>query len=65
MPYLIEQFFIKMNDLSSLNTDVVKNMAKKLYISNRKIRTTSKGRFVSKTKLNPITEKKVEKKSNK
>ena len=58
-----QQFFIKMNDLSSLNTDVVKNMAKKLYISNGKIRTTSKGRFVSKTKLNPISEKKEEKKN--
>ena len=55
-----QQFFIKMNDLSSLNTDVVKNMAKKLYISNGKIRTTSKGRFVSKTKLTSISEKKEE-----
>ena len=57
-----QQFFIKMNDLSSLNTDVVKNMAKKLYISNGKIRTTSKGRFVSKTKLTSISEKKEENK---
>ena len=55
-----QQFFIKMNDFSSLNTDVVKNMAKKLYISNGKIRTTSKGRLVAKTKLAAISEKKEE-----
>ena len=55
-----QQFFIKMNDFSSLNTDVVKNMAKKLYISNGKIRTTSKGRLVAKTKLPAISEKKEE-----
>ena len=59
-----QQFFIKMNDLSSLNTDVVKNMAKKLYISNGKIRTTSKGRFVTKTKLNTVNEKKEESKKS-
>lgn len=47
-----------MNDLSSLNTDVVKNVAKKLYLSNGKIRTTSKGRFNTRTKLAAITEKK-------
>ena len=46
-----QQFFIKMNDLSSLNTDVVKNMAKKLYLSNGKIRTTSKNRFTSKSRF--------------
>ena len=57
-----QQFFIKMNDLSSLNTDVVKNMAKKLYISNGKIRTTSKGRFMNKTRLASISEKKEENK---
>ena len=59
-----QQFFIKMNDFSSLNTDVVKNMAKKLYISNGKIRTTSKGRFVAKTKLPSISEKKEENKKS-
>ena len=59
-----QQFFIKMNDFSSLNTDVVKNMAKKLYISNGKIRTTSKGRFVAKTKLPAISEKKEETKKS-
>ena len=32
-----QQFFMKMNDLSSLNTDVVKNMAKKLYFADGKI----------------------------
>ena len=57
-----QQFFIKMNDLSSFNTDVVKNMAKKLYLSNGKIRTTSKGRFMNKTKLASISEKKEENK---
>jgi hypothetical protein len=57
-----QQFFIKMNDLSSLNTDVVKNMAKKLYISNGKIRTTSKGRFMNKKILPSITEKREENK---
>ena len=51
-----------MNDLSSLNTDVVKNVAKKLYLSNGKIRTTSKGRFNTRTKLAAITEKKEENK---
>ena len=45
-----QQFFIKMNDLSSLNTDVVKSMAKKLYISNGKVRTFSRNRFSSKSK---------------
>ena len=64
-----QQFFIKMNDLSSLNTDVVKNMAKKLYFANGKIRTTSKNKFASKTKFSPSgiqTEKKDEsKKTNK
>ena len=59
-----QQFFIKMNDLSSLNTDVVKNIAKKLYISNGKIRTTSKGKFTNKTKLPAITEKKEETKKS-
>ena len=57
-----QQFFIRMNDLSSLNTDVVKNVAKKLYLSNGKIRTTSKGRFNTRTKLAAITEKKEENK---
>ena len=46
-----QQFFIKMNDLSSLSTDVVKSMAKKLYFSNGKVRTTSKNRFNSKSKF--------------
>ena len=46
-----QQFFIKMNDLSSLNTDIVKNMAKKVYLSNGKIRTTSKNRFTYKSKF--------------
>ena len=46
-----QQFFIKMNDLSSLSTDVVKNMAKKLYLSNGKVRSTSKNRFASKSKF--------------
>ena len=55
-----QQFFIKMNDLSSLNTDVVKNMAKKLYISNGKIRTTSKSKLISRSKLASISEKKEE-----
>ena len=59
-----QQFFIKMNDISSLNTDVVKNTSKKLYISNGKIRTTSKGRFSTKAKLTPITEKKEENKKS-
>ena len=45
-----QQFFIKMNDLSSLSTDVVKSMAKKLYISNGKVRTFSRNRFSSKSK---------------
>ena len=64
-----QQFFIKMNDLSSLNTDVVKTMAKKLYFANGKIRTTSKNKFASKTKLSPSgsqTDKKDEsRKTNK
>ena len=64
-----QQFFIKMNDLSSLNTDVVKNMAKKLYFANGKIRTTSKNKFASKTKFTPsasLSEKKDDsKKTNK
>ena len=50
-----------MNDLSSLNTDIVKTMAKKLYLSNGKIRPTSKNRFASKLKYAPTlnqTEKK-------
>ena len=55
-----QQFFIKMNDLSSLSTDVVKSMAKKIYISNGKIRTTSKGRFSPKTNLTSVSEKKEE-----
>ena len=64
-----QQFFIKMNDLSSLSTDVVKNIAKKLYNSNGKIRSTSKNRFASKSKFAPTgtqSEKKDEiKKTNK
>ena len=63
-----QQFFIKMNDLSSLSTDVVKNMAKKLYFSNGKIRTTSKNRFNSKSKFSLTgnqSEKKEESKKNK
>ena len=60
-----QQFFIKMNDLSSLNTDTVKNMAKKIYISNGKIRTTSKGRFSPKTNLSVVSEKKSENKKSK
>ena len=64
-----QQFFIKMNDLSSLNTDVVKNMAKKLYLSNGKVRTTSKNKFVSKSRFaltGTQSDKKEEsKKSNK
>ena len=59
-----QQFFIKMNDFSSLNTDVVKNMAKKLYISNGKIRTTSKGKFMPKAKLPSINEKKEDNKKS-
>ena len=59
-----QQFFIKMNDVSSLNTDVVKNMAKKLYISNGKIRTTSKPKLITKTKLAAISEKKEENKKS-
>ena len=59
-----QQFFIKMNDLSSLNTDVVKNMAKKIYISNGKIRTTSKGRFSPKNNLSSVSEKKSENKTS-
>ena len=59
-----QQFFIKMNDLSSLNTDVVKNMAKKIYISNGKIRTTSKGRFSPKNNLSSVSEKKSENKKS-
>jgi hypothetical protein len=46
-----QQFFIKMNDLSSLNTDVVKNMAKKFYFSNGKVRANSKNRFGSKPRF--------------
>ena len=62
-----QQFFIKMNDLSSLNTDVVKSMAKKLYFSNGKVRTTSKNRFASKSKFNTgsQTDKKEDTKKNK
>ena len=59
-----QQFFIKMNDLSSLNTNVVKNMAKKIYISNGKIRTTSKGRFSPKNNLSSVSEKKSENKKS-
>ena len=59
-----QQFFIKMNDVSSLNTDVVKNMAKKVYISNGKIRTTSKPKLITKTKLAAISEKKEENKKS-
>ena len=59
-----QQFFIKMNDLSSLSTDVVKSMAKKIYISNGKIRTTSKGRFSPKTNLTSVSEKKEETKKS-
>ena len=39
-----------MNDLSSLNTDIVKTIGKKLYFTNGKIRSTSKNRFASKLK---------------
>ena len=64
-----QQFFIKMNDLSSLNTDFIKNMSKKIYFSNGKVRSTSKNRFGSKSKLalsGMQSEKKDEnKKSNK
>ena len=62
-----QQFFIKMNDLSSLNTDVVKSMAKKLYFSNGKVRTTSKNRFASKSKFTTgsQTDKKEDTKKNK
>jgi len=64
-----QQFFIKMNDLSSLNTDIVKNMAKKLYLSNGKVRSTSKNRFASKVKftttLNQTEKKEDNKKTNK
>ena len=56
-----------MNDLSSLNTDVVKSMAKKLYFSNGKVRTTSKNRFASKSKFTTgsQTDKKEDTKKNK
>ena len=62
-----QQFFIKMNDLSSLSTDVVKNMAKKLYLSNGKIRSTSKNRFANKSKFSSsgtLSEKKDENKKS-
>jgi hypothetical protein len=55
-----------MNDLSSLSTDVVKNMAKKLYLSNGKIRSTSKNRFANKSKFSSsgkLSEKKDKKKN--
>ena len=49
-----QQFFLKMNDLSSLRTDVVKNMAKKLFLSNGKIRKTSKNKYASKFRFSPL-----------
>ena len=48
-----QQFFIKMNDLSCLKTDIVKSLAKKLYVSNGKVRTTSKSRISSKSRFPP------------
>ena len=62
-----QQFFIKMNDLSSLNTEVVKNMAKKLYFSNGKVRANSKNRFGSKPKftITQSDKKEENKKANK
>ena len=60
-----QQFFIKMNDLSSLNTDVVKNIAKKLYNSNGKVRSTSKYKFVTKSKFAPTGTQSEKKDENK
>jgi hypothetical protein len=46
-----QQFFIRMNDISSLNTDLVKSMTKKLYLSNGKVRSTSKNKLNSKLRI--------------
>ena len=60
-----QQFFLKMNDISSLSTDVVKNMAKKLYFSNGKVRSNSKRKFGSKQRFSPINNQTQNQKENK
>ena len=47
-----QQFFIKTNDLSRLNTNIAKNMSKKLYSSNGKVRSNSKNKISNKSKYN-------------
>ena len=53
-----QQFFIKMNDISSLNKNIAKNLPKKIYLSNGKVRTNSKNRFMYKTTKTIQNEKK-------
>ena len=61
-----QQFFIKMNDLSNLKKDMAKNMTKKFYSSNGKIRSTSKNKYKLTSQKTAQNDKKDEnKKSNK
>ena len=60
-----QQFFIKMNDLSNLKKDMAKNMTKKLYLSNGKIRSTSKNKYRLTSQMKQKNKKDKNKKSNK
>jgi hypothetical protein len=60
-----QQFFIKMNDLSNLKKDMAKNMTKKLYLSNGKIRSTSKNKYRLTSQKRQSDKKDENKKSNK
>ena len=59
-----QQYFIKMNDLSSLNPDNVKTMSKNLYKSSGRIRNSSKNRFNRQNSQNASTIKTKESKVN-
>ena len=60
-----QQFFIKMNDLSSLKNDKTKNSTKNLYKSHGKIRSNSKNKFYRQTSQNNSLKSKESKTSEK
>jgi len=60
-----QQFFIKMHDLSNLKKDMVKNMTKKLYLSNGKIRSNSKNKYKLTSQKTTNDKKDENKRSNK
>ena len=59
-----QQFFIKMNDLSSLNPEKGKNMSKNLYKSSGKIRNSIKNRLNRQNSQNSSTIKNKDSKGN-